>query len=66
MYSIFAKAYEYKCGFTGENGIKCDGKPKLGELVQVCMHNKDHKWILPFPMYALRFFYLFNLLNYYL
>lgn len=58
MYSIFAKAHEYKCGFTSENGTKCNGKPKLGELAQVCInikHNEDRFQFCrknPFPMSA--------------
>ena len=36
MCSVFAKAHEYNCDHVGENGEKCNGKPKLGELIQVC------------------------------
>ncbi|CAG8662781.1 5294_t:CDS:2 [Funneliformis caledonium] len=32
---MFDKAHEYKCGYVDQNGIKCDGEPKLGELTQV-------------------------------
>jgi hypothetical protein len=32
---MFAKAHEYKCGYVDQNGIKCDGIPKLGEFTQV-------------------------------
>lgn len=37
LFSIFAKAHEYRCGFIGIDGTNCNGKPKLGELVQVCI-----------------------------
>ena len=34
---MFAKAHEYNCGHMDINGVKCNGKPKLGEIVQVCV-----------------------------
>ncbi|POG72917.1 hypothetical protein GLOIN_2v1773210 [Rhizophagus irregularis DAOM 181602=DAOM 197198] len=40
---IFAKAHEYSCGYINENGVKYNGKPKLGELVQV--NNTKKKFI---------------------
>lgn len=33
--SIFAKAHELACGYADQNGKKCNGVPKLGELTQV-------------------------------
>ena len=35
--STFAKAYEYKCEYINKDGIKCNGMPMLGEIIQVCM-----------------------------
>uniref|UniRef100_U9T548 Uncharacterized protein n=1 Tax=Rhizophagus irregularis (strain DAOM 181602 / DAOM 197198 / MUCL 43194) TaxID=747089 RepID=U9T548_RHIID len=40
---IFAKAHKYSCGYINENGVKYNGKPKLGELVQV--NNTKKKFI---------------------
>ena len=37
IFSIFAKAHEYKCGYVDRDGVRCDGAPKLGELTQVCI-----------------------------
>ena len=37
MNSTFAKAHEYDCNYVDENGVKCNGKPKFGELTQVCI-----------------------------
>ncbi|GES91263.1 hypothetical protein GLOIN_2v1763409 [Rhizophagus clarus] len=31
---VFAKAHEYKCEHVNQNGIRCNGAPKLGELTQ--------------------------------
>ena len=36
---MFAKAHEYKCGYVDQNGTKCDGETKLGELTQVRILN---------------------------
>jgi hypothetical protein len=36
FFSLYAKAHEYQCGHIN-NGIKCTGKPKLGEFTQVCI-----------------------------
>lgn len=35
--SVFAKAHEYKCEYINKDGIKCNGMPKLGEIIQVCI-----------------------------
>ncbi|CAB4408773.1 unnamed protein product [Rhizophagus irregularis] len=32
---IFAKAHEYKCEHVNQNGMRCNGVPKLGELTQI-------------------------------
>lgn len=39
--SVFATAYEYKCEHINQNGIRCNGAPKLGELTQVSQNNTN-------------------------
>ncbi|RGB22286.1 hypothetical protein C1646_776352 [Rhizophagus diaphanus] len=44
---MFAKAHEYSCGYISENEEKCNGTPKLSELIQVyinLLHIETNEW----------------------